>query len=192
MTHDLDEQRLVMRLRQRDEAAFTQMVRQYQGRVFGLVYRMLNDRAEAEDLAQEVFVTVFKAIDSFRGDSSFSTWLYRIATNHCRNRIKYLGRRHHNRQVDIQDARETEFDGRMHEPVPAPDRQLEGEQLAHIIEHAMQEIDADHREVLVLRDVEQLSYEEIAAILDVAEGTVKSRLFRARAALRTRIQVRYR
>lgn len=191
MTHDFDEQQLVLRLRQRDEAAFTLMVRHYQGRVFGLVFRMLNDRAEAEDLAQEVFVTVFKAIDSFRGDSAFSTWLYRIATNHCRNRIKYLARRHHQRQADIADTNESEFDGRMHETIPGPDRQLEGEQLAHIIQVAMQELDEDHREVLVLRDVEQLSYEEIAQILEVAEGTVKSRLFRARAALRTRITSRW-
>ncbi len=191
MSLEFDEATLVARLRQRDELAFTFMVRTYQDRVFGLVFRMLNDRAEAEDLAQDVFVTVFKAIDSFRGDSSFSTWLFRIATNHCRNRLKYLTRRHHNRQADIDETPETAIDGRLREMTPRPDRDLEGAQLARIVADAMGELDPDHREVLVLRDVEQLAYDEIAAILEVAEGTVKSRLFRARAALRQRIGARY-
>ena len=188
---EIDETTLVARLRQRDERAFTWMVRRYQDRVFGLVFRMLGDRQEAEDLAQEVFVTVFKAIDSFRGESLFTTWLYRIATNHCRNRLKYLARRHHQRQLDIADTAEHDLDGRLSQPVARPDKQLEGYELERVIQTAMTQLDEDHREVLVLRDVEQLSYEEIAQILDVAEGTVKSRLFRARAALRARIVARY-
>ena len=82
------EDKLIERLQRRDEAAFNELVRLYQAKVFHLVFRMLGDRAEAEDLAQEVFITVFKSIDGFRGDSKLSTWLYRVATNHCKNRLK--------------------------------------------------------------------------------------------------------
>src|SRR5947199_1921981 len=89
----LRERVLVRRLQQRDERAFQEVVRLYQHKVFNLVFRMIGNREEAEDVAQEVFVTVFKAIDSFRGESKLSTWLYRIAANQCKNRIKYLGRR---------------------------------------------------------------------------------------------------
>lgn len=187
-----DQARLVRRLKKRDEAAFTEMVQVYQARVFALVFRILGDRAEAEDVAQEVFVTVFKAIDSFRGDSQFSTWLYRIATNHSRNRLKYLGRRHHKRKKDIADTPESEIAEPMTDPLPRPDRQAEGRQLERIVKDALARLDEDHRVVIVLRDIEHLPYTEIAGILGVAEGTVKSRLFRARAALKELIDGHYR
>ena len=93
MVVDAEEQELVERLKRHDEAAFNRFVLQYQERVFRLVLRMIGDRAEAEDLAQEVFISIFKAIEGFRGDSQLSTWVYRVAANHCRNRIKYLARR---------------------------------------------------------------------------------------------------
>jgi len=188
MSAEFDEARLVRRLRRRDEHAFTWLVRTYQDRVFALVFRMLGDRAEAEDVAQEVFVTVFKRIDQFRGDSQLSTWIYRIATNHTRNRIKYLGRRHHKRKQDIQDTRESDIQRPMTDPHPRPDRAAEGRQFERILQRALAELDDTWREVIVLRDVELLSYAEIAEILGVAEGTVKSRLFRARTALQQRIE----
>src|SRR5262249_1213577 len=93
-TVSLRELLLLRRLRERDERAFKEMVEAYQDRIFNLLFRMIGKREEAEDLAQEVFVTVFKSIDQFRGDSKLSTWLYRVAVNHCKNRIKYLARRH--------------------------------------------------------------------------------------------------
>ena len=186
-----DEAKLIRRLKKRDEAAFTEMVRMYQDRVFALVYRMLGDRAEAEDLSQEIFVTVFKAIDQFRGDSKFSTWLYRVATNHCKNRIKYLSRRHHQRKKDIADTMESEFSGQLIRHAARPDQMAEGRQLEVTIQKGLAAIDPDHREVLILRDVEHLSYQEISEILGIAEGTVKSRLFRARAALKTEIESVY-
>ena len=188
---DIDEARLIRRLRRRDERAFTEMVRAYQDRVFALCIRMLGDRAEAEDVSQEVFVTVFKSIDSFRGDARFSTWLYRVTANHCKNRIKYLARRHHRSKQDIDDTRETDIARPMTDPHPRPDRAAEGAQMERIIRAALTEIDEDHRVVIILRDIEQLSYGEIAEILEVAEGTVKSRLFRARAALKQRIDARF-
>lgn len=186
-----DEAKLVRRLKRRDEAAFSFLVENYQHQVFAIVFRMLGDRAEAEDLAQEVFVTVFKAIDRFRGDSKLSTWIYRIATNHARNRIKYLRRRHHGRTKELEDTRESSYLRPLSESFDRPDDRAEGNQLEHIVKQALGEIDEDHREVIVLRDLEQLSYSEIAQILNVAEGTVKSRLFRARASLQQRIQARY-
>src|SRR5687768_10374102 len=106
---DGDEDKLVERLKRRDEAAFNELVRLYQVKIFRLVFRMLGDRAEAEDLAQEVFVTVFKSIDGFRGDSKLSTWLYRVATNHCKNRIKYLGRRARGAKKELDDAADREM-----------------------------------------------------------------------------------
>lgn len=190
MSSDAEEARLVRRLRRRDEEAFAALVEQYQNRVFALVFRMLGDRGEAEDLAQEVFVTVFKSIDSFRGDARLSTWIYRIATNHTKNRIKYLQRRHHNRTQDIEDTRETDLSGTWDGAPSRPDRVAEGRQMERLIQQALAELDEDHRVVIVLRDVDHLSYGDIAEILGVAEGTVKSRLFRARAALKSLLEAR--
>ena len=188
MSEEVDESKLIRRLKKRDEQAFATMVRLYQNRVFALVFRMLGDRAEAEDLAQEVFVTVFKSIDSFRGDSKFSTWLYRIATNHCKNRIKYLQRRHHKRQKDIEDARETEFTSPLAPRSNRPDEIAGARQLERIIQESLARLDEDHRVVIILRDIDHLSYTEIAEITGVAEGTVKSRLFRGRATLRSLVE----
>src|SRR5512138_3110134 len=102
----LRERALLVRLRERDEDAFTEVVQEYQNKVFNLVFRMIGNKEEAEDLAQEVFVTVFRHIDQFRGDAKFSTWLYRIAANHCKNRIKYLSRRHDRDTGVLDDAAE--------------------------------------------------------------------------------------
>src|SRR5258707_1310588 len=103
---DETEAQLLERLVRRDERAFNELVRTHQGRVYGLVLRMMGDRAEAEDLAQEVFVQVFKAIGSFRGESKLSTWIYRIAINLCKNRVKYLKVRHTDEQDTIEDVAE--------------------------------------------------------------------------------------
>ena len=188
MSEEVDESKLIRRLKKRDEQAFAKMVQLYQNRVFALVFRMLGDRAEAEDLAQEVFVTVFKSIDSFRGDSKFSTWLYRVATNHCKNRIKYLQRRQHQRKIDIDDARETEFSSPLAPRSSQPDEIAGARQLEQIIQLSLAELDEEHRVVIILRDIDHLSYAEIAEITGVAEGTVKSRLFRGRATLRTLVE----
>ncbi len=191
MTPDYDEARLIRRLKRRDEDAFAHMVETYQRRVFALVFRMLGDRAEAEDLSQEVFVTVFKSIDSFRGDSKFSTWLYRIATNHCKNRLKYLARRHHKRTRDIDDTLERDILRPLSERQPGPDKIAEGIQLEAIVRKALTELDEEHRVVIILRDIDHLSYAEIAEITGVPEGTVKSRLFRGRLALKQLVEARY-
>ena len=178
---------LIRKLRERDEKAFREIVERYGDTVYNLTYRMLGNREEAEDVSQEVFITVFKSIDSFRGDSKFSTWLYRIAVNHCKNRIKYLSRRH-DRGKDEYDEEvmreEAAGAATAPAPVPRPDKQLEGVELEQIMQRCIARLDEEHRLVIVLRDVEDLSYEEICAITNLPVGTVKSRLHRARLALK--------
>jgi RNA polymerase sigma-70 factor (ECF subfamily) len=184
----LRERLLIRRLQQRDERAFEEMVRLYQHKVFNLVYRMIGNSEEAEDVAQEVFVTVFKAIDSFRGEAKFSTWLYRIAANHCKNRMKYLGRRSYKATGELDEAAERELQdaqpSAMRPHVDGPEAVLEGLQLERLVQSGIAALDEEHRALIVLRDVEDLSYDEIASITGLAEGTVKSRLHRARLALK--------
>lgn len=178
---------LIRKLRERDEKAFREIVERYGDTVYNLTYRMLGNREEAEDVSQEVFITVFKSIDSFRGDSKFSTWLYRIAVNHCKNRIKYLSRRHDRDQSEYdEEVLRDQAAGAATAPAPAPrpDKQLEGVELEQIMQRCIAGLDEEHRLVVVLRDVEDLSYEEICAITNLPVGTVKSRLHRARLALK--------
>jgi RNA polymerase sigma-70 factor (ECF subfamily) len=183
-----DEAEFIARLVARDEGAFNELVTTYERRVFVLVFRMLGRRDEAEDLAQEVFVQVFKAIDQFRGDSKLSTWIYRIAVNLCKNRAKYLSRRHSNAQDDVDAMADrlplSAAKGVSVGDVSRPDELVEGMQLELVVKRAIAAIDADFREVLILRDVEDLSYEEIASVTGLPEGTVKSRIHRGRAQLR--------
>jgi RNA polymerase sigma-70 factor (ECF subfamily) len=185
---DGEERELIERLKRHDEAAFNTFVLRYQERVFRLLLRMLGDRAEAEDLAQEVFISIFKAIDGFRGDSQLSTWVYRVAANHCRNRLKYLTRRRRKmtEAYDEQSEEATVVPGA--ERPDAPDQLLEAQQTEHFLQAGLLTLDEEQRELIVLREVEHLSYDEIMAITGLPEGTVKSRLHRARAALREHIE----
>ena len=187
-----NEAELVARLVARDEAAFNYLVVTYERRVFALVFRMLGRRDEAEDLAQEVFVQVFKAIDQFRGDSKLSTWIYRIAVNLCKNRAKYNSRRHASEQDDVDALHDraalSTAKGVSVGDVSRPDELVEGMQLENIVKRAIEKVEPDFREVLILRDVEDMSYEEIAAVTGIPEGTVKSRIHRARAQLRALVE----
>ncbi|HEX9297607.1 MAG TPA: sigma-70 family RNA polymerase sigma factor [Polyangiaceae bacterium] len=193
MSDDPNEARFIERLRARDERAFNDLVKRYERRVFGLLLRLIGRRDEAEDLAQEVFVQVFKAIGSFRGEAKLSTWIFRIAVNLSKNRTKYLARR----RADSQDH----FDGVGDEMplhgakdstmgrIARPDELVSGMQLEVIVERSIAELDAEFREVLILRDVEDMSYEEIAEITGLADGTVKSRLHRARLQLKQAVEI---
>lgn len=175
---------LVERLKRRDEAAFNVLVSRHQGRVYRLLLRLLGDPAEAEDVAQEVFVTVFKAIDGFRGDSQLSTWLFRITVNHGKNRLKYHARRARDAQRELTEAT-TGGDGLLTTgSVPErPDQKAEALQAERLLRVALARLDDEQRELVVLRDVENLSYEEIQQQTGLPIGTVKSRLHRARLAL---------
>ena len=191
-SEEQEEAKFVARLVARDESAFNELVVTYQRRVFALVFRMLGRREEAEDLAQEVFVQVFKAIDQFRGDSKLSTWIYRIAVNLCKNRAKYLSRRHANDQDDVDAMADrlpfSAAKGVSVGGISRPDELVEGMQLEVVVKRAIAQIEPDFREVLILRDVEDMSYEEIAEVTGLADGTVKSRIHRARAQLRALVE----
>ena len=168
------ERSLLRRLRDRDERAFRELLEVHRDRVYNITFRMLGNRAEAEDVAQEVFISVFKTIDQFREESKFSTWLYRVAVNR-----------------DELDETSLQANGAVTgAPVRAaqPDRALEGAQMERLLQEAIGNLDDDHRIVVVLRDIEDLSIEEICDITGLPDGTVKSRLHRARLALRKKLQ----
>jgi RNA polymerase sigma-70 factor (ECF subfamily) len=189
---DDSERRFIARLVAHDERAFNELVEQYQVRVFRLVYRMLGRQDEAEDMAQEVFVQVFKSVGQFRNECKLSTWIYRIATNLCKNRVKYLSRRHDGSQDELEAVAEraplSQGKGVTFGDVARPDHLVEGYQAEGIVHRCLAELEPEFREVLVLRDIEDLSYEEIAEITGVADGTVKSRIHRARAALKSKVE----
>jgi len=190
---DAAERRFIERLLERDERAFNELVELYGDRVFRLLLRMLARREEAEDMAQETFVQVFKSIDQFRGDAKLGTWIYRVAINLCKNRVKYLSRRRSEAEDELEPlAERTSLDqasgGVTTAELSAPDQIAYGKQVEVIVKRCIARLEPDFREVLVLRDVEDLAYEEISEITGLAEGTVKSRLHRARTMLKQLVE----
>jgi RNA polymerase sigma-70 factor (ECF subfamily) len=175
-----DDSHLVDRLRQGDPRAFEDLVIAYQHRVFSVALRMLGSRAEAEDLAQEVFVRVHGAIAGFRGDAKLSTWLYTIASRLCLNRLASSERRM------IREGEETLT--RLASSHASPAAELERSELEAALHRASAELPEERRIVVVLRDLEGLSYEEIAAVLELELGTVRSRLHRARMDLKEKLE----
>jgi RNA polymerase sigma-70 factor (ECF subfamily) len=172
----------VRRLQKGEARAFRELVNRHQDRVFSLALRMLGDSQEAEDVSQEVFISAHRHLPRFRGDCRLSTWLYRITRNHCLNRLKYLGRR------ETESPREGAFEASQAEmelvaPPERPDKALLGAEERVHVHSALRQLSPEHRLLVVLRDIEGLSYEEIGRIADVPGGTIKSRLHRARAAL---------
>jgi RNA polymerase sigma-70 factor (ECF subfamily) len=178
---------LIARCATGDERACAELVSEHQRMVVQLAFNLLGDREEALDLSQEVFLRVFKTIHHFRGQSSLRTWIYRIAVNQARNRHRFWRRRHRDAQVSLDDhvATHGEF---LALKTATPDRILAQKELAARLQAALDRLPFDQRTAIVLREVDGLSYEEIAFSLGVAIGTVKSRLTRARQALRTDLQ----
>jgi RNA polymerase sigma-70 factor (ECF subfamily) len=189
---DPDEQRFIERLVARDERAFNELVELYGDRVYRLMLRMLARKDEAEDMAQEVFVQVFKAIHQFRGDAKLGTWIYRVAVNLCKNRGKYLSRRHSGSEDELDELADraplAEAKGVTSGELSGPDQVVQGYQVEAIVRRCILELETEFREVLILRDVEELSYEEIGEITGLPEGTVKSRLHRGRAMLKEKVE----
>ena len=177
--------RLVQEARGGSMAAFDELIRLFQGRIYNLAYRMVNNHADASDLTQEIFVKLHRSLDKFRGQSRFSTWLYAVAANHCRTglrksrRIGFFESRSLDEPLDA-----TEGDARRAiEPADggaSPATALEHQELGNRIMAVVARLPEDLRTVLVLRDMQGLEYEEIARVLDCELGTVKSRLWRAR------------
>lgn len=174
------ERMLLRRLRRGDERAFAELVRAFQDRVYSMTLRMLGDAHEAEDLAQEVFVALHGALGTFRGEARLSTWIFRVARNHCLNRLKYLTRRDRGRTSELTEAAES---ASASEPDEGPDAAVTTRERRELLGRALSTLDEEHRMLVVLRDLEGLSYDEIAAITDQPVGTVKSRLHRSRVAL---------
>lgn len=192
---DRRDRQLVRRLKQGDENAFRELVHTYQNRIFGLMLRMIGNRQEAEDLAQEVFIIVYRAIGNYRGEGRFYTWLYRVASNTCKNRIKYLKGRNFHRSLDIDEtpqaqmpAAETGAVVTFQSQVPGPEAITEGMRMEKIVQRELAALDPDHRLLIVLRDVQGMTYQDIIKITGLQEGTLKSRLHRARLALKERLE----
>lgn len=170
-----------------DESACAELVAEHQRMVVQLAINLLGDRDEALDLSQEVFLRVFRTIHRFRGHSSLRTWIYRIAVNQARNRHRFWRRRHRADQVSL-DAHVAVHGDFIPAGDAGPDRVLAQKELAEQLNHALDHLPFDQRTAIVLREVDGLSYEEIAYSLGVAIGTVKSRLTRARQALRLELR----
>jgi RNA polymerase sigma-70 factor (ECF subfamily) len=174
---------LVHRCAVGDEAAFAELVAEHQRMVVQLAMNLLGDRDDALDLSQDVFILVFRTIGQFRGQSALRTWIYRIAVNQARNRHRFWRRRHRGDQVSLDAHVEAHGEFRC-SPDAGPDRILAQKELAVRLQGALDALPFDQRTAIVLREVDGLSYEEIAFSLGVAVGTVKSRLTRARQTLR--------
>ncbi|MBE2254128.1 MAG: sigma-70 family RNA polymerase sigma factor [Myxococcus sp.] len=173
---------LLSKLRRNDAAAFEQLVRAHQDRVFDFCVRMLNDREEAFDLTQEIFLSIHQNVDKFRADAKLTTWIFRISRNHCLNRLKYLKRRGRGRSDEFGEANEGDISESMGGS-SAPDDHLSRKRDRQLVHQAIEALDEEQRSLVVLRDVEGLSYDEIMEITELPEGTVKSRLHRAREKL---------
>ncbi len=170
-----------------DRKAFDKIVLFYQKRVFNYAYRMLGNMEEAKELAQEVFVSVFESIGELREEVKFDAWLKQIILNHCRNRWKYLKRRHYYNTDSIDGPIETE-EGEVPKPFidpsDKPDVLYEKKRVQEWIQKGLLELKEDQRELVVLRDLQELSYKEMGDLLALPEGTVKSKLHRARMELK--------
>jgi RNA polymerase sigma-70 factor (ECF subfamily) len=177
------EAELIERCAQHDEAACAEVVAEHQGMVLQLAVNLLGDREEASDLSQEVFLRVFRTIHRFRGQSSLKTWIYRITVNQARNRHRFWRRRHRADQVSLDQHVAAHGEPRSGGE-STPDRVFAQKELARRLQAALEELPFEQRTAIVLREIDGLSYEEIAFSLGIALGTVKSRLTRARQALR--------
>lgn len=174
-----------------DDAAFDALVQKYQDMVFNLSYRLLRDYEEADDLSQEVFIQVYRKLGSFRRAASLRTWIYRIVFNRAKNRQRWWKRRLLEMTAmsldDVERNPSVAVDVRIRPAPVGPDRALEEKEVSEILLEAIEKLPFSHRTIVLLKDVEGLSYDEIAATLELPLGTVKSRLARARQALRKQL-----
>lgn len=179
------DQVLVKRTQQGDTRAFEVLVIKYQQQVFSLIYRLTNDRQVVEDLAQDIFHNAYRAIQNFQGKSSFFTWLYRITVNTCINHTKHQRTRRAVTSIEenVYGDHPASF-----ETIDGPERAMENKELANQIAEAMSSLSEDKRTIILLRDLEGLSYEQIADIMGCPIGTVRSKLFRAREKMQSKLR----
>jgi len=173
---------LVRRVQKGERGAFDLLVLRYQHKVVKLVARLLRDPAEAEDVAQEAFVKAYRALGSFRGDSAFYTWLYRIAVNTARNTMASRQRRPLDYEADLSESEQSVVESRMRHG-DTPEAVALTDEIHRTVNDAIEALPEDLRTAIILREIEGLSYEEIAEAMDCPVGTVRSRIFRAREAI---------
>ncbi|GAB4463800.1 MAG: RNA polymerase sigma factor RpoE [Burkholderiaceae bacterium] len=179
---EIDRQ-LVERVQRGDKRAFELLVAKYQRKIFRLLSRLIRDPSEIEDVAQEAFIKAYRALPNFRGDSAFYTWLYRIAINTAKNYLVAQGRRAPTRtETEVEDAERMDDADQLRD-VNTPDSMLLSKQVGEAVNRAIDRLPEDLRTAIVLREIEGLSYEEIAESMNCPIGTVRSRIFRAREAI---------
>jgi len=184
---DIDQQ-LVVRAQRGDKRAFELLVEKYQRKLGRLLARFIRDPAEVEDVTQEAFIKAYRALPAFRGDSAFYTWLYRIGINTAKNYLMALGRRAPtSTEVEAQDAEGFE-DGEQLRDINTPESMLLSKEIATTVNATIEELPEELRTAIQLREIEGMSYEDIARIMDCPIGTVRSRIFRAREAIAERLR----
>ena len=183
---DIDQQ-LVVRVQQGDKKAFDLLVLKYQLRLSKLVSRFLRNQSDVPDVVQEAFIKAYRALPNFRGDSAFYTWLYRIAINTAKNHLVSQSRKNPPNSIDVQDAEDYGASEWLKE-YASPEREALASELEATIYQAMDGLPSDLREAITLREIEGLSYEEIAAVMDCPIGTVRSRIFRARETIDNKLE----
>jgi RNA polymerase sigma-70 factor (ECF subfamily) len=176
------DQELVRRVQRGESAAFDLLVRKYQHRIVGLIGRYVSDWSECQDVAQETFLRAYRALGNFRGDAQFYTWLHRIAVNTAKNHLVSSNRRPPTDDIDIEDAEQYASGLRLRDN-DTPERELMRQQLEQTVMRAVEALPDELRVAITLREVDGLSYEEIATKMDCPIGTVRSRIFRAREAI---------
>jgi RNA polymerase sigma-70 factor (ECF subfamily) len=178
---------VIMSCKAGDEKAFAEIVLRSQKRVFNIAYRMLGNLEEAKDLAQEVFISVFKSVRDLKEEIKFDAWLTQITLNHCRNRWKYLKRRQYFNSDSLDDPIETDggdMPRAILDPSDNPETLYERKMIQQFIQRGLLKLKEDQRELIVLRDLQGFSYEEMGELLGLPEGTIKSKLHRARMDLK--------
>ena len=178
---------LVARVQRGDTAAFDLLVRKYQHRIAAVISRYIHDWSEVQDVAQDTFIRAYRAIKNFRGDAQFSTWLHTIAVNTAKNHLAANNRRPPGEDIDVEDAEQFESGLRLRD-TDTPERELMRQQLEQTVVAAVEALPQDLREAITLREVEGMSYEDIAERMGCPIGTVRSRIFRAREAIDARMR----
>ena len=182
------DQQLVERAQRGDKQAFGLLVSKYQRKLARLLSRLIRDPAEVEDVAQEAFIKAYRALPSFRGESAFYTWLYRIGINTAKNYLVSQGRRAPTTTEFDSEEAETFDDGDQLRDINTPERMLQSKQIGETVNSAMEALPEELRTAIALREIEGLSYEEIASIMECPIGTVRSRIFRAREAIADKLR----
>jgi RNA polymerase sigma-70 factor (ECF subfamily) len=187
MSQQTTDKELVARAKEGDQAAFGALVQKYQHKILKLIGRYVEDPAEVHDVAQEAFIKAYRGLKNFRGDSALYTWLYRIAINTAKNHLVAQGRRASTTDVEIEDAVYFEGSSALKEQ-GSPERHLLSEEIESTVFRAIEQLPEDLRTAITLRELEGMSYEEIAQVMECPIGTVRSRIFRAREAIDKRLR----